>query len=145
MATALRDDPGVWVGDVACLSGLPEGTSVVVSLCRVGRQDVPAGIEDHEVWLMDHADPGENPNLDWILSDLAGQMCRWRAEGRRVFVHCVRAESRTPAVAAAYLARRLGISGQDALGRVTGQLPGCRPNPGFVAALLRLFPEEPPP
>ena len=116
VATALADDPEVWVGDVACLTGLPEGTSVVVSLCRVGRQDVPAGIEHHEVWLMDHADPGENPNLDWILSDLAGQMCRWRAEGRRVFVHCVRAESRTPAVAAAYLARRLGISGQDALG-----------------------------
>ena len=141
VATALGDDPEVWVGDVACLSGLPEGTSVVVSLCRVGRQDVPAGIEHHEVWLMDHADPGENPNLDWILSDLAGQMCRWRAGGRRVFVHCVRAESRTPAVAAAYLARRLGISGQDALARVTEQLPGCRPNPGFVAALLRLFPQ----
>ena len=45
VATALPDDPEVWVGDVACLTGLPEGTSVVVSLCRVGRQDVPAGIE----------------------------------------------------------------------------------------------------
>ena len=104
-------------------------------------EDVPGGIEHHEVWLMDQADPAENPNLDWILLDLAGQMCSWRAEGRRVFVHCVRAESRTPAAAAAYLARRLGISGQDALGRVIERLPGCRPNPGFVAALLRLFPE----
>jgi ADP-ribosylglycohydrolase/protein-tyrosine phosphatase len=140
VATTLRVDPEVWIGDVACLSELPERTSVVVSLCRVGRQDVPAGIEHHEVWLMDQADPDENPNLDWILSDLASQMNRWRAEGRRVFVHCVRAESRTPTVAAAYLALRLGISGHDALERVTQQLPGCRPNPGFVAALARIFP-----
>jgi ADP-ribosylglycohydrolase len=138
--TALSDDPEVLVGDVTCLSALPEGTSVVVSLCRVGRQDVPARIEHHEVWLMDRADSSENPNLDWVLSDLADQMCRWRAEGRRVFVHCVRVESRTPTVAAAYLARQLGISGEDALGRVTQQLPGCRPNPGFVAALSRVFP-----
>jgi ADP-ribosylglycohydrolase len=139
---ALSDDPEVLVGDVACLSALPEGTNVVVSMCRVGRQDVAAGIEHHEVWLMDQADPGENPNLDWVLSDLAGRMCRWRGEGRRVFVHCLRAESRTRAVAAAYLARHLGISGEDALGRVTQQLPGCRPNPGFVAALSRLFPSD---
>jgi ADP-ribosylglycohydrolase len=139
---ALSDDPEVFVGDVACLSALADGTSVVVSLCRVGRQDVPAGIEHHEVWLMDRADPCENPNLDWVLSDLASQMCRWRAEGRRVFVHCVRVESRTPTVAAAYLARHLGISGDDALARVTQQLPGCRPNPGFVAALSRLFPTD---
>jgi protein-tyrosine phosphatase len=129
--------------DVACLSGLPAGTSVVVSLRRVGRQDVPAGIEHHEVWLMDQADPQQNPNLDWILSALASQMCRWRDEGCRVFVHCVRAESRTPAVAAAYLARSLGINGQDALARVTEQLPGCRPNQGFVAALARNFPLRP--
>jgi ADP-ribosylglycohydrolase len=140
--TALCDEPEVWVGDVACLTALPEGTSVVVSLCRVGRQDVPAGIEHHEVWLMDQPDAGENPNLDWVFSDLAGQMCWWRAEGRRVFVHCVRGESRTPAVAAAYLARHLGISGEDALERVTQQLPGYRPNRGFVGALSRLFPSD---
>jgi hypothetical protein len=145
VAASLHDDPEVWIGDVACLSALPERTSVVVSLCRVGRQDVPAGIEHHEVWLMDESDPDENPNLDWVLSDLAGQMCRWRDEGRRVFVHCVRAESRTPTVAAAYLARRLGINARDALERVTQQLPACRPNSGFVAALSRLFPPTPAP
>jgi ADP-ribosylglycohydrolase/protein-tyrosine phosphatase len=143
VATALRDDPEVWIGDVDCLSELPEGTSVVVSLCRVGRQDAPAGIEHHEVWLMDDSDPDKNPNLDWVLSDLADQMCRWHNDGRRVFVHCVRAESRTPTVAAAYLARRLGISGTDAIARLTEQLPGCRPNPGFVAALARIFPPRP--
>jgi ADP-ribosyl-[dinitrogen reductase] hydrolase len=141
VATALGDDGEMWVGDVSCLGALPECTSVVVSLCRVGQQDVPPGIEHHAVWLIDDPDSGENPNLDWILSDLAAQMCFWRAEGRRVFVHCVRAESRTPTVAAAYLARHLGISGQNALGRVTEQMPGCRPNPGFVAALSRIFPE----
>jgi hypothetical protein len=68
---AMRGDGEVWIGDVACLCGL-EGAGVVVSLCRVGRHDVAARIEHRGVRLIDQADPEENPNLDWILSDLAG-------------------------------------------------------------------------
>jgi hypothetical protein len=49
---------------------------------------------------------------------------------------------RTPTVAAAYLARRLEISGAEALARVRAVLPQAHPNPGFVTALNRLWPEE---
>lgn len=57
-----------------------------------------------------------------------------------MFVHCVQAESRTPTVAAAFLAERLGISGRAALQRVRSCLPGARPNSGFTAAVERLWP-----
>jgi protein-tyrosine phosphatase len=141
-AVALQDDPGVLIGDVAILEVLPAATDVVVSLCRVGREDVPTGIEHHEIWLMDEAEPEANPNLEWILTDLADSLCRWRDQDRRVLVHCVRAESRTPTVAAAYLARRFGIGGSEALKRVVAQFPTCNPNPGFAAVLSRLFAAE---
>lgn len=142
VTAALDDDQGVSVGDVGGLLKLPTGTDVVVSLCRVGREDVPAGVEGHGIWLMDHPDPEENPNLDFIFSDLADQMCAWRMAGRRVFVHCVRTESRTPAVAAGYLAQRLGVSGREALERVRRTLPRAAPNARFVAALDHLWPER---
>jgi protein-tyrosine phosphatase len=75
------------------------------------------------------------------LRDLAGAIAGWRGEGRPVLVHCVRAESRTPTVAAAYLAERFGMSGADALARAREVLPSARPNAGFRAALERMWPE----
>jgi protein-tyrosine phosphatase len=91
---------------------------------------------------MDQPAATENPNIDFVLTDLAAQICDWRDEGKTVFIHCVQAESRTPTVAAAYLARRLEISGAEALARVRAVLPQAHPNPGFVTALNRLWPEE---
>jgi ADP-ribosylglycohydrolase len=140
LVVALANDPGVRVGDVAGLEWLEGQTDVVVSLCRVGSEDTPTGAEGHEIWLMDEPGAGHNPNLDFVLQDVAAQIVGWRDEGRTVFIHCVRAESRTPAVAAAYLAHRLGVSGVEALARVKEVLPGCRPNPDFVAALSRGWP-----
>ncbi|GEM_PF-1317066 len=129
------------VGDVAALAGVdPGNTEVVVSLCRVGRDDVPGDVERVAIWLLDDASPAENPNLDLVLADLGEQIAAWRDEGRRVFVHCVRAESQTPTVAAAYLAHRLGIPGDAALRRVLDALPSASPNPAFVAALRRIWP-----
>jgi protein-tyrosine phosphatase len=55
-----------------------------------------------------------------------------------VFVHGVTGVSRTPTVAAAYLARRLGISGLDALQRVQQMMPNGRPNRAFRSALERI-------
>ncbi|HZD66532.1 MAG TPA: ADP-ribosylglycohydrolase family protein [Acidimicrobiales bacterium] len=141
IAQALAEDPGMVVGDVGALCVLPEEIDVVVSLCRVGRQDVPPGTAAHAVRLSDDTGP-ENPNLEFILTDVAAQLCRWRDQGRRVFVHCVRAESRTPTVAAAYLAERLGLSGDQALARVRRVLPKAAPNHGFSTALERLWPTE---
>jgi ADP-ribosylglycohydrolase len=139
----LDEDPDVTLGNVAGLAGLTVPLpDVVVSLCRVGRQDVPAGVTRDDVWLMDQPAATENPNIDFVLTDLAAQICDWRDEGKTVFIHCVQAESRTPTVAAAYLARRLEISGAEALARVRAVLPQAHPNPGFVTALNRLWPEE---
>jgi len=140
----LPDDPGVRVGNVAGLGRPAAGTppDVVVSLCRVGPDDPPPGCEAHELFLVDHAADGANPNLDFVLTDTAAAIATWREAGRTVFLHCVAGESRTPTVAAAYLAQRFGLSGADALDHVRKALPVVRPNPGFAAALDRLWPES---
>jgi protein-tyrosine phosphatase len=88
--------------------------------------------------LIDDPAPDANANLDFALADTAEAIATWRDNGERVFVHCVRAESRTPFVAAAYLARRLGIDGRTALERVRGVLPEARPNSAFLLALRSL-------
>ena len=82
-------------------------------LPAVGRRQIHAP-ERVEVRLLDEDSPEANPNLDFLLADLAEAITTWRDAGKRVLVHCVQAERRTPAVAAAYLASRLGISGDDA-------------------------------
>src|ERR1700683_3765780 len=61
-----------------------------------------------------------------------------RAEGRTVLIHCVDEVRRTPAVAALYAARHLGIPVEQALLGVHTVLPAARPNAAFMAALDRL-------
>lgn len=112
---------------------------LVVSLCRTGLE--PSGADGHlAVWLLDLDDPAANPNLEFILSDLAVSISRWRDQGKTVLVHCVQAECRTPTVAAAYLAERCGMSGESALALVRGQLPRTRRNAAFASALARRWP-----
>jgi hypothetical protein len=55
------------------------------------------------------------PNLEFFLADLAGAMSHWREKSDTVLVDCVKAERRTPALCAVYLAHDLGISGEEAL------------------------------
>lgn len=138
LAEPLEDDPGVLVGDVKGLQGSGAQADIVVSLCRVGRDDVSEAAEHHEIWLIDKE--RANPNLDFILTDTAEGISAAREEGKKVFIHCVQGESRTPAVAAAYLAHRLGISAEDAVGRVRKVLPRGNPKPWFREALRRLWP-----
>jgi protein-tyrosine phosphatase len=83
-----------------------------------------------------------NANLEFTFRDLAQAMVRWRNEGKTVLVHCVRAEHRTPAVGAAYLAEKSGLSGREALRRVCMQLPMAAVNPVFEEALERVWPNE---
>ena len=109
---------------------------VVISLCRMGRNQLYCASQA-AIWLLDSDDPDANPNLDFILRDLATSMVRWRRQGKTVLVHCVEAESRTPAVAAAYLAERFGLSGEEALTRVRGQLPRTRAIKAFAEAVRR--------
>ncbi len=128
-------DAGVWLGGVGNLDHLPAEVTAVVSLCRVGTEQVPAGLEHVEVWLIDEKDPAQNPNLTFVLWDTADAVAALRAEGHIVFLHCVQAISRTPTIAALYSARHLDIPIETALPDVTRVLPLANPNPTFAAAL----------
>jgi ADP-ribosylglycohydrolase/protein-tyrosine phosphatase len=135
-------DAGVWLGDVAALQSLPPGVDAVVSLCRVNDENVPVGIEQIDVRLIDVVDPKENPHLDFVLADTVRLIEQLRAEGRTVLLHCVAAHSRTPTVAALYGARRSGITIDQALTDITEVLPEAWPNPEFRQALRRLHPSH---
>ena len=111
-------DDSVWLGTVAA-SG--HDADAVVSMCRLGVGQVPAtgvDIRDHvEAWLIDSDDRDKNLNLDFVLADIAAATAGLRAEGRRVLLHCVAAQQRTPSADIAY-ARRLGIPGHEAVAAI---------------------------
>lgn len=132
----LAEDPGVLLANFA--GAKEKSADVVVSLCRMGH--TPLGAEHVEVWLLDADDRASNPNLDFILRDLAQAIYRWREEDKTVLVHCVQCERRTPAVAAAYLAERFGTSGEAAWTKVRAQLPTTMANRSFAESLRRLWP-----
>jgi len=135
-------DEHVWLGGVDALTNLPNGVNAVVSLCRLGKTEVPApGVApgDHiEVWLIDETDPAKNPHLDFVLSDAAAAVAELRDEGRTVLLHCVQAQSRTPAVAALYGARLTDRTPTEALADIEAVLPHAHPNAALLAALERL-------
>jgi ADP-ribosyl-[dinitrogen reductase] hydrolase len=134
-------DRDLVVGGVGCLEALAPGVDAVVSLCRVGLNDVPRSVvvvENHvEVWLVD-TDVEDNPNLDFVLDDTANTVASLRAEGHRVLLHCVQAQSRTPTVLALDLVRRFGVAPADAISVTRTALPDARPIPIFRDAIVRL-------
>ena len=135
-------DDHVWLSGVASLASLPAGVDAVVSLCRLGVDDLPAAAvqaEDHvEVWLVDDPRPERNPHLDYVLTEAADAIAELRAEGKTVLRHCVQAHSRTPTVAALYGARLTGRSPRECLAEIQRVLPTAHPNSGMLAALDRL-------
>jgi ADP-ribosyl-[dinitrogen reductase] hydrolase len=133
-------DDGVWLGNVATLRTLPLGVDAVISLCRVHDDDLPAGIEQIDIRLIDNVDSDANPNLDFVLTDTVRLIEQLRNEGRTVLLHCVACQSRTPTVAALYGARRQGISGTQAMQDITKVLPDAWPNSDFWMAVHRLAP-----
>jgi ADP-ribosyl-[dinitrogen reductase] hydrolase len=137
----LEEDPGVVLANIHGAGQVD--ADVVVSLCRVGAK-MPEAPVRVEIGLLDSDDASDNPNLDFVLTDLARAISAWRSEGKKVAIHCVQAERRTPAVAAAYLAEHLGISGEEAWARVARQLPTARRNRAFDSALRSLWPEPSP-
>jgi ADP-ribosyl-[dinitrogen reductase] hydrolase len=90
------------LGGIGALRSLPAGVDAVVSLCRVGDPDVRVGGEHVEVRMVDRDGVDENPHLGFVLADTAELILRLRREGRTVLLHCVQAQSRTPAIAALY-------------------------------------------
>jgi protein-tyrosine phosphatase len=135
-------DPHVWLSGVGALDHLPDGVDAVVSLCRLGVEEVPArGVEagDHvEVWLVDDIHADQNPNLGFVLREAVDAVAALRAEGKTVLLHCVQAQSRTPTVAALYGARVTGKSPIECLADLKRALPGAVPNPTLLAVLQRL-------
>lgn len=132
-------DDHVWLGGVGLLAELPEGVDAVVSLCRLGVEDVPVPAVrpgDHvDVWLVDNSERSANPHLDFVLNEAANVVAELRAEGKTVLLHCVQAQSRTPTVAALYGARVTGRSPARCLQDVREVLPDADPNPALLAAL----------
>ena len=124
----LPGDDGVLLGNLTSLGDAVGQVDAVVSLCRVGTEQVPDRLEHHQVWLVDRAGEDANPNLRFVLADTVDAIRTLRAEGRRVFVHCVAGGSRTPAVAAAYLARHEGIPAAEALERIAEAVPHHNPH-----------------
>ena len=129
-------DGSVTVGNVHALAGQIDQVDTVVSLCRMGRADVPAGVEHQVIGLLDTT-LADNPNVGFVLDDTAAYVADQVASGRTVFLHCVQAHNRTPAVAAAYLMRTQGIGVDDALDRVFA-LTGTRPQKFLIDGLESL-------
>ena len=127
---------GVWIGGALALDELPDDIDAVVSLCRMGRRQVRDGVERYAVRLIDTV-AEDNPNVDFVIDDAARTVLRLRDEGKRVYLHCVAAHSRTPTVAAR-VAVLDGHSVDDALASVIGALPAARPQAFLVDAMRRL-------
>ena len=120
-------DEGVLLGTANSTGA--DSADGVVSLCRLGAAEAPrVGVHpaDHvEVWLVDSESPAANANLEFVIDDAARAVAALRDEGKTVLLHCVRAEMRTPAVAARYAALR-GVPVEDALREVRAVLPKSR-------------------
>lgn len=108
---------GVRIGNVHAVPEVVAEADAVVSLCRMGTGDVPPGVEHHVVGLLDTT-PEDNPNVAFVLADTADLVHALAGEDKVVFVHCVQAQNRTPAAAAAYLARHAGRDPAAALDEV---------------------------
>jgi ADP-ribosyl-[dinitrogen reductase] hydrolase len=133
---ASKLDDWITVGNVHALPDQISKVDVVVSLCRMGRVDVPEGVEHHVIGLLD-TDIDDNPNLKFMLTDTADFLAQCTGEKLRVFVHCVQAQNRTPAVAAAYIVRGRGIDPSKAIDQVAA-LTHTRPKPFLIEGVHSL-------
>ncbi|WP_295689186.1 ADP-ribosylglycohydrolase family protein [uncultured Brevibacterium sp.] len=134
-------DDGVYLGSVGALDWLPADVDAVVSLCRVGRRQVPERIaadDQVRVWLVDSNRGSDNAHLDFVLAEAADMVARMRAEGRTVLLHCVQSYSRTPTVGALYSAVHRGVPVDRAIAEVRAALPIADPNPRFLRAVRRI-------
>ncbi|WP_245685594.1 ADP-ribosylglycohydrolase family protein, partial [Streptomyces yerevanensis] len=118
-------DPGVVLGNLALAQDAePVPVEAVVSLCRMGTGPVLNGtdVEHVRVWLVDSQ--GANANLHYVLDQAARQVLRLRQEGKRVLLHCLAGQSRTPAVAALYSHLATGTDSKTALNDLRRVLTG---------------------
>ena len=121
-------DPDIVLGTITDLGRVRElGVQAIVSLCPLGLDDIPAEgmtARDHiEFWINDGEHEDSNPHLDFVLDDASSALRQFRAEGKRVLVHCRLGTKRTPAVALRY-AVDLGVAPELAERSIRAALPG---------------------
>lgn len=127
----------LFMGTASSLDILPEDIDVVVSLCLTGKLDVG---ERKQITfrLIDTPAPEANPNIDFVLDDIGKLLHRLCVtEGKKVYLHCVRSEARTPAAAMAF-SLHLGFSLAEAVQHVFSVIPQARRNNPFMESLSRI-------
>jgi len=131
-------DDGVYLSGAMALTAPPDGVTAVVSLCRLGTEQVPTHLRSQQIdfRLLDTL-AADNPNLEFVIDDAARTVARLRDEGHTVLLHCAAAQSRTPSVAARYGTLK-GIPADQALRDVCTVLPAASPKRALVSALDRL-------
>ena len=137
---AIRTTAAWWLGDAAALLAPPDGVDAIVSLCRVHDDDLPAGVEQIDVRLIDREGAEANPNLDFVLADTVRMIEQLRAEGRTVLVHCFGAYSRRLPSAPCTAHTFAMSTGKRRWPTCSAVLPDANPNPAFRRALNRLAP-----
>jgi hypothetical protein len=134
-------DPGVWLGGETSLRPLPPGVDAVISLCPLGHEQLPLPrpADEYHVsaWLIDSADPQDNPNLDLVAEQTVDMIERFREQGRTVYLHCINGVSRTPFIAALYGARMSTLTPCAVLQEIQQVVPHAQPNPLFQEVLQR--------
>jgi protein-tyrosine phosphatase len=73
----------------------------------------------------------QNPHLEFVARQAVSAVASLRSEGKRVYLHCVHARSRTPFIATLYAAQVTGRPASEVLAEVLAVLPGADPNPAF--------------
>ena len=129
-------DNGLWLGGARGLRPLPGHIDAVVSLCRLGADQQPLPTpepSDHlRVWLIDSADPGDNPNLEHVAEQTVAMVMNLRADGHHVYLHCDDGRSRTPFIASLYGSRFADAPADEVLRAIQRLAPQAQPNPAFL-------------
>jgi ADP-ribosylglycohydrolase len=123
-------DPDIVLGTISDLRRVTElDVQAVVSLCALGLHDIPAeglSAREHiEFWINEDDEAESNPHLDFVLDDVSSALRQFRAEGKRVLVHCRAGTQRTPAVALRY-AVDLGVAPELAERSIRSAMPDIR-------------------
>ncbi|KAI1845338.1 hypothetical protein JX266_008433 [Neoarthrinium moseri] len=134
-ATIVQITPYLYLGPRTATeprTALAAGITHVVSLgCQPVSPRSPA-LAYHRLGLLDV--PGADLGAPAALAGEIIKKAR-RDPDARVLVHCVGGVSRSPAVLAAYLVRKEGLSLREALRLLVSRRPCVRPNDGFLRQL----------
>lgn len=132
----------VILGSIHAAPHLSPEVTAAVSMCATAPDEAPPGVrnpQDHvNVWILDSANPDKNPNLLFVLDQVATLVAELTAEGHTVFLHCAAGQSRTPTAAAIVGARTASCTPREALDAVLAALPDPRPNEYFVQVIDEL-------